>query len=117
MKCFSIDNNITSLGTHVECAPDGFPDWLSSDALDKFYDLIYWTRITLDQAYEGAPDALAKDYYGTESLYWVPMLFNGLTSYQQFRQGVQLRMPRRQDLFALLSASNTSRPVQSKVSF
>jgi len=47
--------------------------------------------VTQDE--RGSPDLISKRKYGDEKLWWVILAYNGIASYKDVVEGIQLRIP------------------------
>lgn len=65
--------------------------------LDKMIPLIVripvYTLHTVTQEERCAPDLIALNYFGTESLWWIVLAYNGIGMYSDLVEGVVLKIP------------------------
>jgi hypothetical protein len=75
-----------------------------------------FTPHTVSQAERGAPDLIAYNEYGSDKLWWVILAYNGISSYKDVLQGLDIRIPALADVVSAItdnavSSSNTTQRV------
>lgn len=62
--------------------------------------------VTQDE--RGSPDIIALRKYGTEKLWWAILAYNGIASYRDIVEGVQLRIPNLSSVVAAITENSVS---------
>ena len=83
-------------------------DALRDKALSKLTEIQAFTPHIVTQEERGAPDLIAFRKYGTEKLWWIIMAYNGIASYRDIIEGVQLRIPALNSVVALITENSVS---------
>lgn len=68
-------------------------DPLKDKVLPKLLNIGSYTTHIVTQEERGAPDLIARRKYGNEKLWWIILGYNGISSYKDIVEGLQLRIP------------------------
>ena len=68
-------------------------DPLKDKVLPKLLGINAYKPHTVTQDQRGAPDLIAMKFYGTEKLWWIIMAYNGIASYKDIVEGLELKIP------------------------
>lgn len=80
-------------------------DPLLDRVLNKIDTIVTYTAHKVSQEERGAPDLIASNLYGEgrENLYWIILAFNGIYSYKDIVEGMDLKIPDYRSVVALFT--------------
>lgn len=90
-------------------------DPLKDRVLPLILNIQSYSPHTVTQAERGSPDLIALNKYGTEKLWWVIMAYNGLVSYRDVVEGLQLRIPAIGGIVSVVTENSVARSSVERV--